>query len=252
MSFSRPQSGAVSPVKQYLQWNSQDGVIEYWDKEKQANVPFPKMKFIVLDTFNTVRGFQPAAKGEKKGKPIRGTEVRRVDEPITVYIAGTKYTSDTWANLKSIPGIKYAISMYLGFIKKDGTMDIMNMVLSGGAVGAWIAFTKGQGDYEGKGTVDTYKSGISITGKSAVKTQGAAKWVEPLFGTWDIDDAKAAEATALDEILQAYFDKRQSSDGTDAPKKQTPAANVQNNDDDDGEVEDDEEADAEDLDDLPF
>lgn len=207
MSRSKPTVSRRSPVTKYLEWDSQEGQLKFWDKEKGENVLFPKMKFVVLDMLNTVRGFQASEKKSEKGKPIRGTEVRSAKDKMTVYIGGKKYTTDTWDKLKyNIPGIKFAVSVYAGIVKKNAPLETVNIIFSGASVGSWISFLQGKEDYKGKGEVDPLKGGISIVGKTKIKAQGVAKWVEPIFEIFETTEQEDAQAQALDEILQTYFE----------------------------------------------
>lgn len=254
MSRSRPNKNAKSPVQHYFEWSGSEGKLYFYDKEAKENVYFPKLKFVVLDELHTVTGFS-----DKHNNGIRGTEVRELDSPITVWIGKKKHSTDTYANLKtSVNGLKYAKSVYIGVIKKGGTMELAKLTLKGSAFSAWVNFLKGAEDYAENSSVDQFGEGvgISITGKSKQKKKGTTKYYEPKFESFDLSEQEDATAIELDSQLQEYFDNTPTSkdDNPNEEKEQTPATNAEDPEpEDDPEVEAEEEhEDAEDVDDLPF
>lgn len=253
MSRSRPNTRLTSPVKHYFDWSPKDGKLSFWDKEAKKNILFPKLTFVVLDQLHTVAGFSKA-----NNNGIRGSEVRDLKTPITVYIGKNKHTTDIYADLKNnVTGLKYAKAVYIGILRKGSPMEIAKIVFTGASFGAWLNFLNGKEEYEGKGSVDLADTslGIKIVGKTKQKVNGSAKWYEPKFELFKISEEEDVEATALDEALQLYLDAREEggdSGSGNETKAQTPATNATDDDYEEEEEAEEEHEDAEDVDDLPF
>lgn len=254
MSRSKPNSGAVSPVEQYFQWSGSEGKISYYDKAKGTNEFFPKMSFIVLDELHTITGFS-----DKESSSIRGTDVKSLDTPITMYIGKKKITTDTYENLKNITGVKYAKSLYVAVITKN-ELKICKILLAGAAFGAWLDFIKGENDYKDGGKVNPMDVGvgIKIVGKSKPKKKGSNTYFEPIFQVFTITEEQEKEAMLLDGTLQEYFENRAkvsttvadhgNTDSEPADKKTSTKKSKAK----DEEEEEDEDINADDIDDLPF
>lgn len=253
MSRSRPNTRTKSPVKHYFEWSGSEGKLYFYDKAKKQNVYFPNMKFVVLDELHTVSGF---SKDNNTG--IRGTEVRDINTPITVWIGKKKHTTATYSELKnSVNGLKYTKSVYIGLVKKDGSLEMAKLTLKGAAFSSWINFLKGAEDYVKNDAVDPFADnvGIEIIGKSKQKKNGATKYYEPKFATFEMDEDQGALATTLDDELQTYFDNTLSKNDDNA----NPSV-IDNDDEKDQDTEQEEEETDEDqkapdsktVDDLPF
>ena len=203
MSLSSPRRESISPVKEYVQWVGSDGKFSVYNKETKQKTDLKKLAFIVLDTKVTVKGFDSKTK-----KPYTGTEVKTAKEPITVYLGGAKLKTDVWGNLKTMPGIKFATSVYAAKVVDGKVDDIIKINFSGSSLSAWLNFVNGTDDYEKKGRAVLSKVGIAFDKPSELKTSGASKWREPLFTTWEWTEEQFAQAVKLDLILQNSFDAK--------------------------------------------
>lgn len=210
MSRSRPRaSGPETPVKYNVKWSGKDGVLTIYDRQSKKEQQVKTVDFVVLDELHTVAGFKPGRRNEK-GKPIRGTEVRDVkNDEISVFIDGKKVDTGVWAELKEgINGIKYAKSVYIGLINKKGVMEIAKFTLSGSGFSGYLNFLNAQEEYEGMEKVKQTAPGVGITlvGKSKLKTNGDSKYYEPMFDVFELSDDEEDTATELDQELQKYLD----------------------------------------------
>ena len=257
MSRSKPNSGAVSPVEQYFQWSGSEGKISFYDKAKGTNEFFPKMSFIVLDELHTITGFS-----DKDSSSIRGTDVKSLDTPITMYIGKKKITTNTYENLKNMTGVKYAKSLYVAVITKT-ELKVCKILLAGAAFGAWLDFLKGENDYKDGGKVNPMAAGvgIKIVGKSKPKKKGSNTYFEPVFQVFTITEEQEKEAMLLDGTLQEYFENRAKvsttttntdhEDTDNEPVDKKPSTKKSKPKDEE-EEEEDEDIDADGIDDLPF
>lgn len=210
MSRSRPRaSGPETPVRYNVKWSGKDGVLTIYDRQSKKEQEVETIDFVVLDELHTVAGFKSGRRGEK-GKPIRGTEVRDVkNDEISVFIDGKKVETGVWAELKDrVNGIKYAKSVYIGLINKKGVMEIAKLSLSGSSFSGYLTFLNATEEYEGFDKVKPTAPGVGITivGRSKLKTNGDSKYYEPMFDVFDLSDEEEDTATELDGELQKYLD----------------------------------------------
>lgn len=257
MSRSRPNKNRKSPVKHYFDWSGSEGKLFFYNKEEKENVYFPKLNFVLLEgDLHTITGFS-----KKHNNGIRGTEVRDLNNPITVWIGKNKHSSGKYSDLKSISGLKYAKPLYIAMLKKDGSFELAKLTLKGAAFSAWINFLKGAEEYAEAGSVDPYGEGVGIriVGKSKMKKNGATKYYEPKFELFDLTDEQDEEAIELDKELQEYFDETPSTtdDNDNDPIDESDDDGDDNSSEDADDEQEDEETeeeheDAEDVDDLPF
>ncbi len=192
MSRSQP-TDLKNPSKKFFTWKGSTGEIVYFDKEtkENINVPLP-FHFLVLDKLITIVGFSDADESGIWGNEIRNTKT----QILTVRTKhGTKKTG-FYEDVKTVPGAKFAQSLYLAFYDENKVLQIGNIKLSGCAVSAWIEFGKGR---------DVYQGALSITGKEEGK-KGATKFFSPVFAQKDtVSDAAQDAAIALDKELQTYL-----------------------------------------------
>lgn len=254
--MSRTRPVRKSPVKLYLEWagSSDHGMISYYDRDEKKNKYLKGLKFVVLDERSSVSGFN-----EEKNCGIRGTEVKNTKkEQIKVWIGKAKKPIEGfYQDLKSqISGLRYARVLYIGVFTKDG-LELCKLTLDGAANSAWMNFTKGAENYEGKGTVDIMTHGVNVIGRVA-KKKGSNNYYEPLFEAFELSEEQGKQADDLDRLLQEWFDGASNDSGEKGTTTSTQSSDEVEEEGpgsgDDYPVDEGEDVveDVEDIDDLPF
>jgi hypothetical protein len=203
MGRSNPNENNVpqNPAKIFAEWKGQGFV--YYDKVKKENVALPKdLKFVVLDELNTIKGFH---KPSKSG--IFSNEVRNLSkETLTVKSFGDGLIAEGFykeiSDKIKVNGGKFSKSVYVGFLRADGTLTLGNIAFTGADLGAWFDFTKDLKDNS------LYKGAVQLTG-SKEEVNGANHYHVPLFGLIDIsaqtDDLAGELQITLKEYQKKYF-----------------------------------------------
>lgn len=206
MSRSNPNAndGINNPAVLFLHWNKQDGVFQYYDKQKEETIQLAtKIQFAVLDILHTSGGFS-----QENERSYYSNEVRNIqsDELRIKCKKKTVFTGLYEKAAKELAGdgYKYAQSVYIALFGKNET-KLCNIKLDGSAVGAWISFQNSDGDYKKKPNPEIYKNLIRVVGKTDVKKKGTSKWVEPIFDFAEISEKQETEAIELDKQLQEYL-----------------------------------------------
>jgi hypothetical protein len=210
MSRSAPTNMLVNPATKYLNWNSEKGQFEYWDKENKKNVAVPlPISFLVLDQLATIKGFSDKHQGgmwsnevkylkeqklkvvgkAKDGKLFQIAEGLYPDIKETVVTAGGKYTR----------------SLYTAMLNDKEEYEIVNFQLKGAAFSGWLDFEK-----DNRNTV---LSDEIICKDFKREKKGATKYTIPIFSSQPASEEGNEAAMNLDiqlqEYLTAYFEKTQ-------------------------------------------
>jgi hypothetical protein len=132
---------------------------------------------------------------------------------------------------KAIGG-QYVAKLYIAF-KDNGSLAIGTLALKGAALGAWM-------DFEKEHRKVLYSKAIRIQGFTEGK-KGRITFRVPKLSLKDIDPTSDAQAVALDDTLQAFFDgyfkrtkREQAEDHTDEvpPPDDEPTTSGPDYDDD--------------------
>lgn len=261
MSRTRKRGGASSPVKKYITFSGSTGTFKYWDKEKKDNVELSELEVIVLDTRASVTGFNEGLGAGVSSNLVADTTKEELK--VVSYTNGKPVTlaegvyQDIKASLSSFGG-KFTQNVICLADVGDG-VEIVNLQLSGVALGSWIEFAASHPNdayYDYKITIS--KGALSVRSKgetvpvtpeqeaaldAKLKKNPRAKqpiWFYVLdFNIEDLTEEESELAVQEDDKLQVYFEAvtgitKETSD-TPSPEPSAP--------------EDDEE---EEKDDLPF
>lgn len=202
MSRSNPQDHVVNPSVRRFEWDSQQGGVRYFDKERKANVPVElPFSFLLLDQLSTVGGYH-----EPTNSGIFANEVKNIGGATLTVKAGGKGKQVTLAEgvYKDIKGDlaklggKFVAACYVAFADDAGQLVIGTIRFRGAALSAWLEFGKA------KGRKALYESGIVITGSVDGK-KGSVRYKSPTFDLVSATPEHNAQATALDAELQAYL-----------------------------------------------
>lgn len=198
MSRSNPNENInPNPATRRFEWNGEQGVVRYYDKETQKNVDVGSdFTFILLDQLGTVRGWH-----NESDSGIYANEVKDTRQEVLVVKAfkGGTLAEGIYKDIKdrvNTLGGQFLANCYIAF-KNGGPLAIGSLGLKGAALSAWMDFTKAH-------RADLYKKAIRINGFTEGK-KGRIVFRVPVLSLKDIDPATDAQAVTLDRELQEFF-----------------------------------------------
>lgn len=191
-----------NPAEIWMTWDSDNGQLKYWDKEKGENgedvpvkLPFT---FVWLKQLHTVKGFS-----EDHQSGIFANEVMDIgQEEMTVkaFKASKPIATGIYADIKQDvidAGGHYVSSIYA--MTKKGTL--INISFKGSCVQAWSEFIK-------KVRNRLPDEWVKITSAQSHK-KGKITWTTPEFAfAGSLKDNDSDMADACYETIQGYFNEK--------------------------------------------
>ncbi len=195
--MSRSQDLKSNPCKRYMEWNSENGEFQWYNKETKekiaVNLPF---EFAVLDELTNIKGYY-----EKQSQGCWSNEIKDLKtQPLTVRTKNGVLLEGLYAEIKDnldTYGCSYTRSLYIGVKNEEGEWEIQNLQLKGAAFSGWLEFTK-----EAKQKVYT-QSVICHNFRNEKK--GKVTFTVPEFKLSSIDASDNDALKDLDRELQDYF-----------------------------------------------
>jgi len=192
MSFSEPT--IKNPATKFIDFKSDSGTFQYYDKETEKNItiPFP-LYFVVLDELSTISGFC-----EKTKSGIYSNEVHRIsEEPLNVRtFKGGEGASGLYKEISDrikVLGGKFTKSVYAMLIHQDKEPELVNFRCKGAFFSAWI-----------DKKIDTSRTVVGITGIQKA-TKGTNTYNVPIIKPFKMSEELSLQATAMDQELQEYL-----------------------------------------------
>lgn len=185
-----------NPCGLFLNWNSNEGCFQYWDKENEQNVALKApFKFLFLKQLHTVKGWSNSSESG-----IYSNEVDKIgEEKMNVRsFKGGQIAEGLWKDIKSRVkdfGGHYVRSVYV--MLEDGTLA--NLQLKGSQAQEWYEFTK-----------KTFKrlqdEWVEMTGPDARKN-GSVKYTVPtfIFNT-SLNSTENEKAEKVYATIKMYMD----------------------------------------------
>jgi len=199
MSRSNPQeNGTPNPATRWFEWNGEDGVIRYYDKEKQERVDVGHdFGFVLLDELGSVTGWDDAS-----GSRIYSNEVKdtRQDVLVVKSFKGGPLVEGLYKAIKdrvNSLGGSFTTNCYIAYKNGHGELSIGSLRLKGAALGAWM-------DFRHEHRAELYSKGVRIVGVEEGK-KGRIVFRVPVFKIVDLTEETNNAAVALDKQLQAYL-----------------------------------------------
>lgn len=229
MSRSNPTVDNPNPSSRWFEWNGEDGIVRWYDKQAKKNVPVKlPFTFILLDRLGTIKGFHEKSKSGIYSNEVRDTRA----EPLVVKsFEGGPIASGIYADIKDrvhTAGGAFTVNCYIAYKGDDKELRIGAIQFKGAALGEWFEFEK-------KNRKDIYTKAVKITGFEEDK-KGKIVFRTPVFELTDVADETNGQAVALDKVVQEYLDgyfKRTRVDqakpadrqtrGAEAPQPDAPA-----------------------------
>ncbi len=234
MSRSNPNDGAEkpqSPVKFFIDWDSDNKQFKYYDKETKTNVAIPlPFSFLVLDTLAAIKGWS-----NESDSGIWSNEIKNIKTDIlTVMTKKGVEAKGTYEQIKGkVSGAKYCQSVYIAFTHNK-VLTIGNVQMKGAALGSWIEFCSP--DKKSGNTRPNLLTGAVKVSSTEQGKVGKITFNKPVFTyVKEVPEAVQKSAVGLDAEVQAYLSEYfayvKNFDSKDvAPKEDfvAPVSNVQN------------------------
>lgn len=218
MSRSNPTDQMPNPSARWFEWNGENGHVKYYDKtlavkgkEKpggDVTVPLP-FTFLVLDELVCVKGWHDSSQSGIVSNEVHNTKL----EPLAVRaFKGGPIASGFYGDIKDkvkAAGGKFTASIYIGYKTASG-LEICNLQFHGGAVGAWMEFTRACPFNKEKKCKEYLVKAVKI-GNFVVGKKGSVTFRNPVFTMIPVSDEMNVAAAKLDfelqEYLKAYLEK---------------------------------------------
>jgi len=202
--LDRPEAKRPNPATKFLSWSSNDKCFKYYDKEKEQNVMVSlPMKFVILEHYHTVKGWNDASESGIYSNEVlfTGTEEMEVKSFKGGLIAKGFYKEIKHKVHEA--GGHYCRSVYV--VLETG--ELANLSLKGSAVSEYSDFTKNAEHL-------WQKNWMSVTEFKEMK-KGSIKYTVPVFGIADeIKDASKIIpfAEELQDYMKEYFSPSKNSE----------------------------------------
>lgn len=199
MSRSNPnENGTANPATRWFEWNGEQGVVRYYDKDAKKNVDVgADFSFVLLDQLGSVRGWHDASESGIYSNEVKDT---RAEVMLVKSFKGGILAEGIYKDIKdrvNAQGGKFNANCYLAYKDESGALSIGCLRFKGAALGTWMEFTKAH-------RADLYKKGLRIHGTQEGK-KGRIVFHTPILKTVELSDATNQQAVALDVVLQDYL-----------------------------------------------
>lgn len=197
MSRSNPTVNAPNPAVRWFEWNGEEGIVRWYDKDAKAKQSVPDFEFLFLDQLGSVRGWHDASESGIYSNEVRDT---RSDVLVVKSFKGGTLIEGIYRDIKdrvNTLGGQFVASCYVAFKNGADGLVLGNLKFKGAALGAWMEFTKAH-------RADLYKKAIKITGFSEGK-KGRIVYRMPQFVLKDVSPETNNIAVALDAELQEWL-----------------------------------------------
>lgn len=199
MSRSNPSENVnPNPATRFFEWNGEQGVVRYYDKDAKKNVDVGSdFTFILLDQLGSVRGWH-----DNSDSGIYSNEVKDTRQEALVVKAfkGGTLIEGIYRDIKdkvNALGGQFVASCYIAFKNENGELQIGVIRIKGAALHAWTEFCKSH-------RADLYKKAVRINGYTEGK-KGRITFRVPVLSLSEISPETDRLAIALDTTLQAFF-----------------------------------------------
>jgi hypothetical protein len=197
MSRSNPTSHAPHPCQRWYEWDGENGLVRYYDKDKKANVNVgDKFTFILLDVLCVIKGWHDHSNSGIQSNEIRDTRAERF---VVKAFEGGILAEGFYAEIKDriyAVGGKFTTNLYIAYKDVNGLV-LGSLQLKGSALNAWVEFEK-------KNREEVWKKAVKIMGYTEGK-KGKIIFRMPKFFISEISEQTEIEAKAIDQLLQTFL-----------------------------------------------
>lgn len=199
MSRSNPnENGLPNPSTRWFEWNSETGVVFYYDKDAKQKVDVGSdFTFILLDQLGCVRGWHEASKSGIYSNEVKDT---RQEVLVVKSFKGGPIAQGIYKDIKdrvNTEGGRFNANCYIGFKNGSDTLKLGSIRFKGAALGAWMEFAK-------QHRAELYKQAVRIKGAVEGK-KGRVTFLMPAFTIVPLSEDTNKQATELDKGLQEFL-----------------------------------------------
>jgi hypothetical protein len=199
VSRSNPnENGTPNPAARWFEWNGENGVVRYYDREEKKNVVVgDDFTFLLLDQLGSVRGWHDASDSGIFSNEVKDT---RQEVMVVKSFKGGTLAEGIYKDIKdrvNAVGGQFVANCYIAFKDDNDTLAIGSLRFKGAALSAWMDFSKAH-------RAELYKKAIRIKGFEEGK-KGRIVYRVPVLHVTEISEATNAAATELDREFQAYL-----------------------------------------------
>jgi hypothetical protein len=215
MRRSNPNEGRdPNPSTRWFEWNGENGVVRYYDKDAKTNVDVPlPFSFLLLDQLGTVRGWHEPSQSGIYANEVKDTRQERL---LVKSFKGGIIAEGVYKDIKlevNASGGQFNANCYVAFKNGGGELSIGALRFKGAALSAWMEFSKTH-------RAKLYEDAVVITGFTEGK-KGRITYRVPTFTLKAVSQSSQQAAVGLDAQLQAFLDgyfKRTTSERVDRPQ----------------------------------
>jgi hypothetical protein len=199
VSRSNPhENGNPNPASRWFEWNGENGVVRYYDKDAKQNVDVGSdFTFMLLDQLGSVRGWHDASDSGIYSNEVKDT---RQEVMVVKSFKGGALAEGIYKDIKdrvNAVGGQFVANCYIAFKGDDGELALGSLRFKGAALGAWMEFSKAH-------RTDLYKKAIRINGYTEGK-KGRIVFRVPVLKVAEVSPETNAVATGLDVQLQDFL-----------------------------------------------
>lgn len=197
MSRSNPTVNNPNPATRWFEWNGENGVVKYYDKETKKSVAVgDNFTFILLDELGCVKGWHDASESGIHSNEVKDT---RAETLVVKSFKGGILAEGLYKDIRdrvAAAGGQFVANCYIAF--RNGEELVLGSIqFKGAALGSWMEFQKANRS-------EVYKKAVQIKGSVEGK-KGRIVFKTPIFHLRDISEETNQEAVALDAALQEYL-----------------------------------------------
>lgn len=229
MSRTKRRGRTSSPIKRYLDFSGGTGLITYYDSDKKERVEVEQLNMIILDTPASITGYDEGKKSKVTSNMVADTKTEVLKVVSYKDKKGTDIAEGLYQDIKD--QVKNAKGKFttnvIGMADIGNGMEMVNLQLTGVALGGWIEFASEQdGDYydnfitfsRGALSKRDGDKNVPVTAKEEKELDAKlAKNPRAPRPVWyytlnielgeELSEEESEMAVEKDEELQEYFDK---------------------------------------------
>jgi hypothetical protein len=199
MSRSNPhENGTPNPAVRWFEWNGENGIVRYFDKDAKQNVDVgADFTFVLLDELGCVRGWHEPSQSGIYSNEVKDT---RQDVLIVKSFKGGQLAEGLYKDIKdrvNTVGGQFNANCYIAFKNGGGDLSIGSLRFKGAALGTWMEFRKAHRS-------ELYSKAVRIKGFTEGK-KGRITFRMPILEIVDVSVADDRAAQRLDKQLQDYL-----------------------------------------------
>lgn len=198
MSRSNPSDHLKNPSTRWFEWNGENGVVRYYDKDAKKNIDVPlPFTFMLLDQLSSVRGWHEASKSGIYSNEVKDTRQETMLVRCKVGTLAEGVYRDIKDRVNTIGG-SFNANCYLAFKNGGSDLSIGCLRFKGSALGAWMDFCKANRSA-------LYTDAIRIVSYTEGK-KGRITFRVPVFAVASVAEDTNERARELDAELQDYLE----------------------------------------------